>query len=204
MKFTPHLKDEAFYRDLYDRMTVATCRETEERLGASERPDNPEGTSDPNSSKRWLPLLKKAGIYFLSGERFRKKAETIKKWMEIDQEKDERFERAKPPSGIRCLRCRSIMEADTRSFTARMPRTRKSYFIFSANGATSAVANLRSLLVPALEVDGYVKFDLGKRRLKQDVQIRFTVEDSKADRNERVSIGDLSRLIVKTLEDTNC
>ncbi|MFA5106754.1 MAG: hypothetical protein WC497_00320 [Patescibacteria group bacterium] len=105
----PYLKVESHYNDLYDRFTVDECRRMEIRLRRSavdakrERSDTSKEPFDEN-------LFVNVAMYFITGERYRNKAEAIRGWMERDCKRDERIAAAIEPVGIRCLGCGSIME----------------------------------------------------------------------------------------------
>jgi len=105
------LKDEMYYRDRYDRQTVEQCREHVKRCLAESERDFPAASWE---TKAWTELLYKVSLYFLRGERYAQKSDTIRAWRaqerQRDQQRDSRLERAKQPVGIRCLSCRTDME----------------------------------------------------------------------------------------------
>lgn len=65
------------------------------------------------------------------------------------------------------------------------------------------VFELEKLLVPVLEKQGYIKLQFGNPIMDRDFQLPFTTQESKSDRTDRASTYDLSRLIKKSLADTN-
>jgi hypothetical protein len=99
-----YLKDEAHYSDLYDRQTVAECRTMERRFT--------EASAGTPADQHWQTLLVKAALYFLRGERYARKAETIMCWREKDRQRDRQLAQAKPPRGIRCVTCFSDMACE--------------------------------------------------------------------------------------------
>lgn len=102
-----HLKPKQYYLDLYDKGTVFQCRhwlstnlpdeyykEQAKKQGVSEEmAKNARGAAD-----HWY-------IYYHSGERYIKKDETVRNWMERDEERDRFFETATAPEDITCLTC---------------------------------------------------------------------------------------------------
>jgi hypothetical protein len=101
-----NLKDETYYSELYDKFTIEKCQHWE-------RSDNLSSLKDKDKS---VAKIKKdffdkcvipVSMYFLKGERYEKKDEMIKKWMDSDKAKDDKLENAIEPKGIRCLQCSS-------------------------------------------------------------------------------------------------
>lgn len=111
IKSTQHLQSQSYYNDLYDRFTVKECRDWEKR-GLSKDWDSIED-KDPKKKKIKKEFIVKVvfptALYFFKGDRYAQKAETIREWMERDRAKDELLDSAKPPEGIHCLSCRSVM-----------------------------------------------------------------------------------------------
>ncbi len=105
------LKPESYYSDLYDSGTVEQCR-WHEREGENKKKTLKKGKKakleeikNDFSKKVVTPIV----IYAIKGERYLKKEETIREWMDKDRKKDELFESAQPLEGIRCLTCKSPM-----------------------------------------------------------------------------------------------
>ncbi len=106
-----YLKSKQYYIDLYDRLTVDICRNIEEIN--SKRLKNPPLIGGKEPSKEMVETFKKMtlewNLMFETGDRYIRKEETIARWMGTDQEKDDIFESAEAPRGIRCLTCQSTM-----------------------------------------------------------------------------------------------
>ncbi len=105
-----HLKPHQYYADLYDRLTVDRCRRVERIFDEMETPELEEKDIDEKEVERTKAAMKRLVLYFESGDRYEKRSETIRKWMDADRAKDELLESAKAPEGIRCLTCRSLVE----------------------------------------------------------------------------------------------
>ncbi len=88
------IKPESYYSDLYDRGTVEQCRWWE---------------GEPDKKQGMKALAAELTIYAIKGERYLKKEETIREWMDKDSKKDELFDSVQPLEGIRCLTCKSPM-----------------------------------------------------------------------------------------------
>lgn len=107
-----HLKDEQYYTDLYDLITIKDC------LGTIEFYSKPlKATSElekkmsPDEVKRGKMLVTDISIYFKKGERYRNKASTIREWMQRDKEKDEFVEKTPEPKNISCSHCGNRMKS---------------------------------------------------------------------------------------------
>lgn len=64
------------------------------------------------------------------------------------------------------------------------------------------IVGVEELLGPVLEANKYIRFKLGEPVISKDIVVSFSVHDSE-DRSEPQSVGNLSKLIRKTLEGTN-
>lgn len=65
------------------------------------------------------------------------------------------------------------------------------------------IAELSSILAPALEKAGYIEFSLDKPEMGKDVFIGFNCLDSKSDRSDYDSEKTLKKTVEKALADTN-
>lgn len=100
-----HLKDHSYYSDLYDRHTIDECRQLDGVF--DDRPLPPlEGKEIlPEEATRLRRVFNELHLYFLKGERYAKKADTVKEWMENDERKDQGLDNAREPQDIHCLGC---------------------------------------------------------------------------------------------------
>ncbi|GEM_PF-2496248 len=122
-KYT-HLKLKQEYVDFYDRLTVNFCRKKEKEFEKIKREigENKNKRIPEEKRKEYLEFLDKffnLAIYCVIGEQYEEKEKEIKKWMERDQKKDEKFEKAEPPLGIRCLVCGSEIEPNFKDLFGR-------------------------------------------------------------------------------------
>lgn len=101
------LKNRQYYIDLYDKHTVDICRRIEK---SRERGTVVLGTDEDSDEADYAHAEKIAttmSLYFETGERYLNKEKTIQKWMDDDRKRDELYESAQAPEGIRCLTCRN-------------------------------------------------------------------------------------------------
>ncbi len=106
-----YLKDEVYYSDLYDRMTVEECRALEKRFA--------EANVGSSTDQAWRKLLVKSALYFLRGERYVAKSDMIMFWRGKDRQRDEKLASASPPRNIRCLICFSEMACEEKDLHQR-------------------------------------------------------------------------------------
>ncbi len=106
-----HLKPNQYYSDLYDKHTVEQCRWWEDHIPTIEdlKKDSKHKKLDEKELLRTSHAFNNVHMYFIKGERYLKKEETIKEWMERDRKRDELFETAEAPSSITCLTCGRLM-----------------------------------------------------------------------------------------------
>ncbi|MFA5050838.1 MAG: hypothetical protein WC499_01860 [Patescibacteria group bacterium] len=110
-KTETNLKDEPYYRGLYDHSTIEECRSWEKRGISKDWISTKDSESKKNKIKKefkvkvFIPTV----LYFVKGERYAKKSETINKWIDRDRRRDERFKNTPPPESISCFICGSIM-----------------------------------------------------------------------------------------------
>lgn len=111
-----YLKSEQYYVDLYDKQTVEHCRVIESRHYKTFKEKGLyEESCDPEKRGAHVAVMN-LHLYFEKGESYRKKAETIKSWMERDAKRDEFIKSAKAPHNITCLTCGRIMFMSLESF----------------------------------------------------------------------------------------
>ncbi|PIR98074.1 MAG: hypothetical protein COT89_01390 [Candidatus Colwellbacteria bacterium CG10_big_fil_rev_8_21_14_0_10_42_22] len=106
-----YLKSKGYYSDLYDQTTVERCRWIENFHKEYKAPK----AVTKDASKDDLEKITRITLYydllFTTGERYLNKEKTIQEWIERDTAKDELYNSAEAPEGIRCLTCSSSMTA---------------------------------------------------------------------------------------------
>ncbi len=105
-----HLKDYSYYNNLYDKFTVERCRRFEKYEEPRERKSTKNNKAKSKIKKKFtLKVVFPTALYFIKGDRYAKKAETIKEWMEGDKAHDQRIENTAAPKNILCPSCGSEM-----------------------------------------------------------------------------------------------
>lgn len=128
-----YLKDDIYYNEFYDRLTVEACRRWE-----SKKDDQDIAPLKENEDPRlagikngWITnAVIPVALYYLIGEYYTQKAETIRQWTERDQAKDERVATAQVPRGIRCLGCSTPMECISRDLHINSHNDNQVLFMF--------------------------------------------------------------------------
>lgn len=106
-----YLKNKQHYIDLYDHHTVEACRRI------LSRPQDLESIQkklkdkklDKEEALRAINAAFNLYIYFYTGDRYMKKEETIRAWMQADEARDNLLETAQAHEEITCLTCRRLM-----------------------------------------------------------------------------------------------
>jgi len=108
-----HLKPGYYYSDLYDRLTVEECRRLKKRgiLEDHTAIETDKSKKDKIKKEFTVRVVVPTMLYFVKGERYKKKSETIREWMERDEVKDKKLENAIVPTNIFCKKCGSEMTA---------------------------------------------------------------------------------------------
>lgn len=122
---TTYLKDKQHYSDLYDRGTVERCRRAVEHYKKTTKKENKlEQIKD-----RWSQVSLNLSLFFLKGERYSEKEDTIEKWMERDRQRDELLQ-TKPPT-VYCPKCNMLMELGLANLETNFEtEVDRVYFIF--------------------------------------------------------------------------
>jgi len=106
-----YLKPKQYYIDLYNRHTVEECRDMEKRFRGYDKPLVSKGNNVilPREQKVVTKLSSEVSLYYLSGERYLQKEETIQTWMERDQKRNDTLASAMEPDAV-CKKCNVEME----------------------------------------------------------------------------------------------
>jgi hypothetical protein len=163
MDKSSYLKDRPYYEDLYDRHTVERCRSHEEAFM-----ENPKSTKGKQLTKKGNEWLLKFSLYFLTGERYVNRSKTIEEWMGRDRQRDEQFENALPPKGIRCIGCAQPMKYVEKMLSLGFGKDKDSMTFWFHCDACQIISKFR---------DGGKREDLiswqcpsCKKRLKEDTE----------------------------------
>lgn len=104
-----HLKQKQYYSNLYDRRTVDKCRRIINRYAKMDLSDDKYEEYDEDELKRTRYKLAQLELYFLTGDRYLQKEETINEWMERDGAKDKKLKEATSPEQVTCDTCGADM-----------------------------------------------------------------------------------------------
>lgn len=133
-----YLKDESYYGDLYDRETVRFARKLELSVKDKDFSNLPEGRKyPPEEVKRMSIVATSVALYCYTGERYLKKAETIRTWMQRDADRDRQYDTAREPEGIYCLTCKGEMEVVLKEMIEDLEKEPRVLFFFSCSSCKS-------------------------------------------------------------------
>ncbi len=100
-----YLKSKQYYIDKYDRFTVARCRRFENAVISDDVKKHYKEKHDKKELMRLGKAFNNLHLYFVKGEMYKKKENTISDWMREDKERDKFCETIKAPKNIKCLAC---------------------------------------------------------------------------------------------------
>ncbi len=103
-----HLKDKSYYNDLYDRHTVEECRNWIRIVNKKKSPNSAKKLGKNDQAKLDAFLIDST-LYFRKGERYLKRADSINKWMDQDQAKDDFVKNHQAPITY-CPKCNRKMK----------------------------------------------------------------------------------------------
>lgn len=130
-----HLKDETYYNELYDKFTIEECKRWDDKKGLEDLPTIQD--KDPKELKIKISFSKNVvipvALYAIKGERYAKKSETIRQWMERDRALDEKVTNATEPRGIRCLVCSLPMSCISRDLHSDTKNKDQVLFMFECS-----------------------------------------------------------------------
>src|SRR3989344_1566365 len=132
-----YLKDDIYYNELYDRLTIETCRRWESKKDNKKlvppKEDENLKLSDIKYKKWSVKVVLPIAVNHIKGERYTKKGETIGAWKERDREKDEHLANAQIPRGARCLECSFPVDCISRDLHTDSQDKERVLFMFECS-----------------------------------------------------------------------
>ena len=123
-----HLKLQSDYEDRYDHLVVDQCRRSvkihEDIVNEINEPNTKDQLMHRNAAMAAHHLM----MYFLKGELWQKRRETIENWMAEDKRKDEIFNDASAPSNVLCMTCSKRMDYDVKTLDYRRGKDHVLFF----------------------------------------------------------------------------
>ena len=98
-----NLREEYYYDDLYDLITIKDCLREKKWINK-----NFTSTHKPERGKP-IKVTLDFFTYYICGESYKRKAETINEWVNRDRARDELVESTSPPQRVICKNCSSLM-----------------------------------------------------------------------------------------------
>ncbi len=130
IKIEKYLKDEIYYRDLYDRHTVEHCRRMDKIWNEKDLSSYEDKEFTKEKAARMNEALAKLCLRFEAGERYLNKEKKIREWMDADRKRDELYEFAEAPDNIRCLTCRNVMKSTFKDLWSELDKPDRVLFMY--------------------------------------------------------------------------
>lgn len=99
-----NLKDRQEYIDLYDKHTIEQCRRMEFAITPQQIAKKDKNKHTKEGYERMAGAWNELHLWFVTGERYKRKEDTINEWMSKDREKDALYDKAVAPD-VSCLNC---------------------------------------------------------------------------------------------------
>jgi len=110
-----YLREDQFYYDLYDLLTIESCLWTVKRYkGVYEKEVKTDKSKLKDDRMKALNLAVHLSIYYKKGERYRHRKETVEKWITKDRNKQDKHDNTLTPS-VDCVKCGSEMFSSDKS-----------------------------------------------------------------------------------------
>jgi len=113
-----YLRDRQEYIDRYDRLTIWRCRNMEKTYLSVPPKETLECNGEkvpPETLRILMGSFIDIALYYMAGNAYKEKEETITKWMDEDRRKDNLLENAEQPRLIRCKTCLTSMDCSSRN-----------------------------------------------------------------------------------------
>ncbi len=127
------LKAEDYYHDRYDLSTIKQClRLVESWRSVSQKNEYAEDLKHLKPERRQSATANalNLSLYMIKGERYRQRAEEIRRWKEQDRKRDEFYQNARQPENIACPNCRTAMTVILKELNERLHKPMRVLFMF--------------------------------------------------------------------------
>ena len=104
-----YIKPKQYYIDQYDKLTIEDCRWRENFHNNFESKEKYEGKVNKKLNRSISDMALHYDLLYTTVARYENKEKRIQEWIDRDTCKDELYESAEAPKGIRCLKCQSFV-----------------------------------------------------------------------------------------------
>lgn len=108
------LKDEEYYKDRYDLLTIKECLKVMEMFqDIYQKSLNSEELKGMSKHDKYSDVTKLMywQLWFIQAQKYKYKKERIKEWIEADRIRQEKYDTANEPQNIHCPSCKAVMRA---------------------------------------------------------------------------------------------
>lgn len=109
-----YLKDEQYYIDRYDLLTIEECLRWEKGFLEQKIPEFEGRKITLKKEKALKGSMAEFALYFVKGGRHKSKSARIQEWMNEDRIRQEKYDNASTPSYVRCQKCNGVMEVTSK------------------------------------------------------------------------------------------
>ena len=109
-----YLKDEQYYTDLYDLLTIKECLEWEKNIQEKDLSDYNKKKIPKKKQEPLKKFFTDLPLYFIKGERYMNKTERIREWIDKDRIKQEKYDNSPEPTDVYCLSCGNKMHSTSK------------------------------------------------------------------------------------------
>ena len=125
-----YLKTKQEYSDQYDRMTVEVCRRKEKFHNNYESNQKYKGKVNKKLNRAVTDMALHYNLLYTTVARHKNKEKRIQEWMNRDSQKEELYESAEAPKGIRCLKCQSLVTENSKILWDHLDNEDRVLFMF--------------------------------------------------------------------------
>lgn len=129
-----HLGPKQEYIDRYDKITIEDCRRREQFFKNWKNPSNMSERVTPALGKMVAEMGCHFDLLYATLDWWGKKEATISEWMHRDERKDQTLASARPPQNIRCQKCYSFSNEESRTIWDLEDTDRVLFFFKCPNG----------------------------------------------------------------------
>lgn len=128
-----YLQDKQHYIDRYDLFTIKRCLEVIDfwRKAYKEKSNDEKIKNlSPEDKLKGFSQFLNFELYATRGEEYKRKNETIDKWMESDRIKQDKYDHSYPPSNIVCSECDAVIHSTMKHLEDYMNEPLRVLFFF--------------------------------------------------------------------------
>lgn len=131
-----YLKDEQYYIDLYDLLTIERCLDIIKfwQKAYNEKTNEKDIKDLPKEEKeKGFQYYLNLELFSTKGQEYNRKKETITKWVEEGRVKQDKYDNTPEPQNIHCPDCNSLMQSTMKHLEDYMNEPMRVFFFFECS-----------------------------------------------------------------------